>query len=120
MKFFHDADNDDVGDYWDNCINVPNLNQTDYENDELGDACDPDDDNDGLHDVLDDCNQGFIGWNQTDPTLDHDADGCHDEEEDLDDDADGVLDVNDLCPRGINNWTLTFRIGHGWRWMSRR
>ncbi|MED5351190.1 MAG: hypothetical protein VYB50_06860 [Candidatus Thermoplasmatota archaeon] len=109
-KFFHDADDDDVGDYWDNCINVPNLNQTDYENDELGDACDPDDDNDGLHDVLDDCNQGFIGWNQTDPTLDHDADGCHDEEEDLDDDADGVLDVDDLCPKGINNWTSTYEL----------
>ena len=33
--------------------------------------------------------------------LDHDQDGCHDDEEDADDDGDGFDDIFDLCPRGL-------------------
>ncbi len=103
--FYHDADNDAVSDYSDNCITTSNINQSNYDEDSWGDACDNDDDNDGLHDVLDDCNQGFIGWNQSDTTLDLDQDGCNDDEEDTDDDSDGILDVDDNCPRGNSSWS---------------
>src|SRR5215208_5121262 len=37
-----DADNDDVPDANDNCINVPNANQADLDSDGQGDVCDND------------------------------------------------------------------------------
>ncbi len=49
-----DADADGVPDRNDNCANAANATQPDFDLDGAGDACDPDDDNDGLAD-LDDC-----------------------------------------------------------------
>jgi uncharacterized membrane protein YgcG len=48
-----DSDGDGVSDLPDNCPFVWNPEQEDAEADALGDACDPDDDNDGIPDVLD-------------------------------------------------------------------
>ena len=43
-----DSDADNIGDNGDNCPNVANTNQADFDSDSLGDACDPDEDNDGV------------------------------------------------------------------------
>ena len=48
-----DSDGDGVSDRPDNCPFDWNPEQEDAEADALGDACDPDDDNDGIPDVLD-------------------------------------------------------------------
>lgn len=45
-----DNDGDGVDDSIDNCLNVVNADQANNDGDALGDACDPDDDNDGLPD----------------------------------------------------------------------
>ncbi|MCP4703983.1 MAG: hypothetical protein GY865_05180 [candidate division Zixibacteria bacterium] len=60
-----DADGDDVIDYRDNCINIPNFNQIDTDGDGDGDACDgcpdvsnpghEDADLDGVEDACDNC-----------------------------------------------------------------
>ncbi len=46
-----DTDNDGIGDNADNCVTSSNPNQLDIDGDQLGDACDTDDDNDGYSDA---------------------------------------------------------------------
>lgn len=67
-----DTDGDGVHDLLDNCPNVANPDQNDFDGDGIGDACDDDSDNDGIPDEL----ELLWGLNPFDPTDAHDdADG---------------------------------------------
>ncbi|MGR9085514.1 MAG: thrombospondin type 3 repeat-containing protein, partial [Gammaproteobacteria bacterium] len=52
---FDDEDDDTVKNTDDNCPYVRNPDQADFDDDQMGDVCDPDDDNDGVPDTKDDC-----------------------------------------------------------------
>lgn len=75
---FSDADSDGVGDGFDNCVSVTNSNQANFDNDTLGDVCDPDIDGDGVDNIGD--------------AFDYDP------SETSDADTDGVGDNSDNCP----------------------
>ena len=108
-----DDDNDGVLDLNDNCprdlLDWTSVPSEDHDQDgcrdsgseNQGQGQDTDDDNDGRDDADDDCPKGALNWDSTDVQLDHDSDGCQDDDvEDNDDDNDGILDDVDACPRG--------------------
>jgi hypothetical protein len=131
--FICDFDPQGAGIYTpDNCINTPNSDQADADNDGIGDVCD-DSDGDGVVDAYDNCpaipnpgqedsNNNGIG-DACDIT-DSDGDGIDDPLDncpftantdqadndgdnigdvcDDDDDNDGILDINDNCPLNVN------------------
>jgi len=82
-----DKDKDGISDDLDNCIDTHNSDQENFDGDEFGDACDNDDDADGVFDASDACPY-------------HNADtsnGCP-EINIPDSDDDGVHDGIDICP----------------------
>jgi hypothetical protein len=79
-----DRDRDVQADGLDNCPNVSNPLQEDFEGDSLGDACDPDDDNDALLDEVETNTGIFVSASDTgtDPlNADSDGDGVSDGDE---------------------------------------
>jgi len=90
-----DADLDDVPDSSDNCPDISNPLQEDYDKDSLGDICDPDDDNDKVVDTVD------VFDNDPNEWADFDFDGIG-SNQDKDDDNDGILDEKDPTPIPIS------------------
>ena len=86
-----DVDSDDISDKKDNCPDIFNPNQLDYDSDEIGDLCDSDDDNDGFPDVND---SHPLNSNEN---TDLDGDGIGDNS-DEDIDGDGVENSEDYYP----------------------
>ena len=114
-----DSDADGACDVSDNCLSDANADQTDTDADGMGDACDDDDDNDGVLDVDDiqpqnpfacrdldqdgcsDCaltRDDGSGGDPSNDGPDADGDGVCDLGDD-DDDNDGVSDVDDTQPQ---------------------
>jgi hypothetical protein len=86
-----DKDGDGVEGFVDNCLAIANADQLDTDGDAQGNACDSDDDNDGVPDSSDafplDASE----------TIDTDKDGIGNNA-DSDDDNDAVADNSDNCP----------------------
>lgn len=109
-----DQDGDGVSDISDNCLVAYNPDQADFDNDGIGNICDPDDDGDSVFDEQDNCpysmnigqtdsDQDGIGdacdncperlnRGQSDRDMDGVGDAC-----DADNDNDGILDSADEC-----------------------
>lgn len=91
-----DADGDGVPDASDNCPSIDNPDQANHDSDHEGDACDSDDDNDGVTDAVDAFPLDPGEW----ADLDFDRIG---DNADADDDNDGVPDAApDNCPVHFN------------------
>jgi cyclophilin family peptidyl-prolyl cis-trans isomerase len=125
-----DLDSDGINNDADNCPDDANPNQEDFDNDNMGDACDDDNDNDLVNNSDDafpfdvneqsdfdgdgigdnaDADDDNDGLNDTQDAFDNDANETTDTDEDgignnadADDDGDGIVDESDNCPLVAN------------------
>ena len=98
-----DADGDGIEDAKDNCVDVANPEQTNTDDDSMGDACDMDDDNDDVPDTRDafPTDACASADNDKDDKPDTLVTGCTTSlTEDTDDDNDTVLDTDDVDADG--------------------
>lgn len=104
-----DADGDGVENSIDNCMNDANPGQEDLDNDDVGDACDPDIDGDQLPNDWEIAN-GLNQMDASDASLDPDMDGLTNLQEfsantdpnNADTDSDAIQDDTDNCPAMAN------------------
>jgi hypothetical protein len=101
-----DADSDGVGDNADNCPGIINADQLNTDGDSFGNACDADDDGDGVND------SGDAFPLDGSETTDTDSDGIGNNA-DPDDDGDGVNDAQDFSPLDPSETTDTDGDGIG-------
>jgi len=94
----NDVDGDEVRNEVDNCPDVRNGSQLDTNGDNVGDACDDDDDGDGVLDSTPDNCRVVINPDQTDSDGDGHGDACPP----VDDDSDGVINTDDNCDTAAN------------------
>ncbi|HXV67048.1 MAG TPA: thrombospondin type 3 repeat-containing protein [Nitrosopumilaceae archaeon] len=87
----NDIDADGVLDKDDNCPDVSNPTQENFDLDDFGNECDVDDDNDGINDEIDIFDENSSEW------ADFDFDGLG-TTQDTDDDNDGISDEIDPTP----------------------
>ena len=107
-----DTDNDGIPDNIDNCPDIANEDQADFDGDGIGDRCDPDDGNDGIIDTEDcDFRDASIAVRVGDSCNDGNAATLNDVITSTcecrgvvrtDTDGDGVADVEDNCPENPN------------------
>ena len=86
-----DTDGDGICESDDNCPIIANGNQSDIDEDNIGDVCDDDIDGDTVLNEDDNCPY-HVNTEQTDTDGNGAGDVC-----DADDDNDGVLDADDAC-----------------------
>ena len=106
-----DDDGDGIKDDLDNCPRTlgGDADQTDTDDDGLGNVCDSDDDNDGVLDGVDNCR--FVSNpNQEDTDPDIGGDAC---DSSVDLDGDSFSDAEDNCPLIANDQTDGTFYGNG-------
>ncbi len=100
-----DSDDDGFRDDQDNCPLTVNPEQIDTDGDGYGNACDDDDDEDGLLDTEEDVNgNGIVDQGESDPLNgDSDNDGAGDAVDCFPLNPSARPDINEICSDGVDN-----------------